>query len=317
MLDGEGQSAAQPSTSQHHQRQVDQHPSLGLERQGRRGWDAFDARRACSLRNCAVQVEGVQCELSLPIPSGRQAEHSITFTLRQGRQGQRSGPVRVDQPCWLVITVQSCGMNNLRVLIADPGYDGQFWRTHWAADYAAEIVTLPSEVEHVWFSALRQVMETTFASLCGNFGLQYPSAHTTRGLDHAHRCQSGGPCPWHPDQSCIKPPRFRLCDPDRLIRSLNHMHQAPNSWAAKAAAPSGRRRRAQRSERRPNDEFRPGATLPLSLSLQAPLPNQIGPRYKTARRRRLQRLSGDPDHYGTFLNTSGRQTRPQTVMRKL
>ena len=68
------------------------------------------------------------------------------------------------------------------MLIADPGYDGQFWRTHWAADYAAEIVTLPSETDHAWFSALRQVVETTFANLCGSFGLQYPGAHTTWGL---------------------------------------------------------------------------------------------------------------------------------------
>jgi len=67
-------------------------------------------------------------------------------------------------------------------MIADPGYEGQFWREHWATDYAAQIVTLPSETDHPWFSALRQVVETAFANLCDCFGLQYPAAHTTWGL---------------------------------------------------------------------------------------------------------------------------------------
>jgi len=33
-------------------------------------------------------------------------------------------------------------------MIADPGFDGQFWLEHWANDYAAQIVTLPSEADH-------------------------------------------------------------------------------------------------------------------------------------------------------------------------
>jgi hypothetical protein len=55
-------------------------------------------------------------------------------------------------------------------------------RTHWATDNAAEIVTLPNETDHPWFSALRQVVETAFANLCASFGLQYPGSHPTWGL---------------------------------------------------------------------------------------------------------------------------------------
>jgi hypothetical protein len=73
-------------------------------------------------------------------------------------------------------------VNHHRLLIADPGDEGQSWGEHWATDYAAEIVTLPCETDHPWFSALRQGVETAFANLCGSFGLQYPGAHTTWGL---------------------------------------------------------------------------------------------------------------------------------------
>ncbi|MBE3038619.1 MAG: hypothetical protein IMZ62_07395 [Chloroflexi bacterium] len=34
----------------------------------------------------------------------------------------------------------------------------------------------------VWFSSLRQVVETAFAALCDSFGLQFPKAHTRWGL---------------------------------------------------------------------------------------------------------------------------------------
>ena len=111
----------------------------------------------------------------------------LLLSARAGR-AQLTGPLkptgelRVEPPTDWIGPVQSCGTNNYRLLIADPGYDGQFWCEHWMQDYAAQIVTLPSETAHPWFSALRQVVETAFANLCGSFGLQYPGAHTTWGL---------------------------------------------------------------------------------------------------------------------------------------
>jgi hypothetical protein len=111
----------------------------------------------------------------------------LLLSARAGR-AQLTGPLqptgepRVEPPTDWVGPVQSCGTNNHRLMIADPGYDGQFWCEHWMQDYAAQSVTLPSETDHPWFSALRQVVETAFANLCGSFGLQYPGAHTTWGL---------------------------------------------------------------------------------------------------------------------------------------
>jgi len=111
----------------------------------------------------------------------------LLLSARAG-QAQVTGPVtatgepQVAPPTdWLGPT-QGCGSNKRRLMIADPGFDSELWLAHWAHDYAAQIVTLPSEADHPWFSALRQVVETAFAHLCDSFGLQYPGAHSTWGL---------------------------------------------------------------------------------------------------------------------------------------
>jgi hypothetical protein len=111
----------------------------------------------------------------------------LLLSARAG-QAQLTGPLdqtgqpQVEAPTDWVGPTQGCGTNDHRLMIADPGFDGQLWLAHWANDYAAQIVTLPSEVDHPWFSALRQVVETAFANLCDSFGLKYPGAHTTWGL---------------------------------------------------------------------------------------------------------------------------------------
>jgi len=56
---------------------------------------------------------------------------------------------------------------------------------HWAQDYQATILTPPECERHsarIWFSSLRQAIETAFANLCESFGLHFPRAHTTWGL---------------------------------------------------------------------------------------------------------------------------------------
>jgi len=108
--------------------------------------------------------------------SSRAGQTQLTGPLAQTGAPQVAAPTD-----WLGPT-QGCGANSHRLVIADPAFDGQLWLAHWANDYAAQIVTLPSEVDHPWFSALRQVVETAFANLCDSFGLKYPGAHTTWGL---------------------------------------------------------------------------------------------------------------------------------------
>jgi hypothetical protein len=108
----------------------------------------------------------------------------LLLSARAG-QAQLTGPLtdtgapQVAPPMDWVGPPQGCGTNRHCLMIADPGFDGQAWLTHWANHYAAQVVTLPSKADHPWFSALRQVVKTTFANLCDSFGLKYPGAHTT------------------------------------------------------------------------------------------------------------------------------------------
>ncbi len=70
-------------------------------------------------------------------------------------------------------------------MLADLGYRGDQWHQHWLNDYGTEVLTPPVWERHsarVWFSSVRQAIETAFAALCDSFGLQFPRAHCTGGL---------------------------------------------------------------------------------------------------------------------------------------
>src|SRR6266851_4483323 len=57
--------------------------------------------------------------------------------------------------------------------------------THGATAHAAHVCplsTAASGAQRRWWSAARQVVETTFANLSESFGLKYPDAHTGWGL---------------------------------------------------------------------------------------------------------------------------------------
>ncbi len=106
-------------------------------------------------------------------------------------QAQLSGPrdaegqLRLDAPADWLGPVVSCGRLRHQYILADLGYNGDDWAQHWRNDYAAEVLTPPDYERHsarVWFSSLRQAVETTFAALCDSFGLQVPKAHTGWGL---------------------------------------------------------------------------------------------------------------------------------------
>jgi hypothetical protein len=114
----------------------------------------------------------------------------LLFSSRIG-QPQLAGPTAADgslrlEPAtdWLGPT-QSCGSNRHTPIVADLGYNGADWQAHWAQDYAAMVLTPPECERHsarMWFSSLRQAIETAFAGLCDSFGLHFPKAHTTWGL---------------------------------------------------------------------------------------------------------------------------------------
>jgi len=59
------------------------------------------------------------------------------------------------------------------------------WLAHWAPAYDARVCPLPKaapRAQRRWWSAARQVVETTFAHVSESFGLTYPGAHSTWGL---------------------------------------------------------------------------------------------------------------------------------------
>jgi hypothetical protein len=94
------------------------------------------------------------------------------------------GTPRLTAPTDWLGPVQSCGRWRDCLLLADLGYAGDDWQQHWL-DYATNVLTPPVWERHnarVWFSSLRQAIETAFAALVGNFGLQFPRAHCIWGL---------------------------------------------------------------------------------------------------------------------------------------
>jgi hypothetical protein len=97
-----------------------------------------------------------------------------------------SGAAHLRPPQDWMGPVQSSGQPTDRPLVADAGFTGPRWHSHWLSDYGIELVTPPEGLIPLatqrWFSGVRQVIETVFAHLCESFGLKYPGAHTTWGL---------------------------------------------------------------------------------------------------------------------------------------
>ena len=83
-----------------------------------------------------------------------------------------------------VAPVVSCGRLRHHFILADLGYNGDDWAQHWLHNYAVEVLTPPHCERHsarVWFSSLRQAVETAYAAPCDGFGLQFLKAHTRWG----------------------------------------------------------------------------------------------------------------------------------------
>ncbi len=101
-----------------------------------------------------------------------------------GPQGDDGAP-RLDPPTDWIGPAQSCGRWRGCPLLADLGYRSDHWYQHWLGHYGTEMLTPPVWERHsarVWFSSLRQAVETAFAALDDSFGLRFPQAHTTWGL---------------------------------------------------------------------------------------------------------------------------------------
>jgi hypothetical protein len=122
------------------------------------------------------------------------SERWLAELLLSSRAGcpQLTGPCRpqteqprLDPPADWVGPVQGAGTRSGKLLVADLGFNGADWATHWAADYGTTVITPPEgapEPAIRWLRSLRHRVETVFAHLGESFGLQYPGAHTRWGL---------------------------------------------------------------------------------------------------------------------------------------
>jgi len=85
---------------------------------------------------------------------------------------------------WMAV-VPSAGAASTKPILSDGGLRGDDWLAHWATAYGAQVCPLAKaapRAERRWWSAARQVVETTFAHLTERCGLTYPGAHSTWGL---------------------------------------------------------------------------------------------------------------------------------------
>lgn len=88
------------------------------------------------------------------------------------RRGRRLGPTGPIAPRLGV------GAPASTVYLADRGAAGKAWQHHWHTAYGATVLISTT----YWLRCLRQVVETTFASLSAVFGLSYPRARSHWGL---------------------------------------------------------------------------------------------------------------------------------------
>lgn len=73
--------------------------------------------------------------------------------------------------------------------LADEGFNGERWRSHWQQEYAADVISAPpgnaanawEKADKQWLSKHRQIIETVFSRLTMVFSLKRLNAHTDWG----------------------------------------------------------------------------------------------------------------------------------------
>ena len=97
----------------------------------------------------------------------------------QGRQPKVKPPEE-----WRA-ALPSGGAQSSNPILSASGFRGDDWLEHWATAYGAPVCPLSKTAPHAqrrWWSAARQVVETTLAHLRESVGLTYPGAHSIWGL---------------------------------------------------------------------------------------------------------------------------------------
>ena len=116
--------------------------------------------------------------------SGRADCPERTAPLPRPDKGEKSLPAPVGQ----ILPLLSVGPARSRPYLADGGFHGARWRTHWRQD-GADVITIPpkhasnawSHADQRWLRQHRQIVETVFSRLGEVFGLFRLQAHSRWG----------------------------------------------------------------------------------------------------------------------------------------
>jgi hypothetical protein len=84
---------------------------------------------------------------------------------------------------------QAVGVWSPRPILADKGFNGWRWQTHWAQTYATRVITVPprssqqpwSKPSRRWLASHRQIAETVYSHLVDVFGIKRLDAHSRWG----------------------------------------------------------------------------------------------------------------------------------------
>jgi hypothetical protein len=106
---------------------------------------------------------------------------------KRARGWSRASPV----PCGYIGGFQAVGVKKGRPYLADKGFNGLRWSSHWQQYYDAEVITVPfdhSKSEPVWtphdkkwHAGRRQIVETVFSVLDTVFDIKHLNAHSRWG----------------------------------------------------------------------------------------------------------------------------------------
>lgn len=98
---------------------------------------------------------------------------------------------RPTPPLGFVGPPSAVGASKQRPYLADRGFNGQRWQTHWQQHYGVTVIAVPPDnsprsltwlpVHKRWLASHRQIVDTVFSWLDGIFGMKRLNAHSRWG----------------------------------------------------------------------------------------------------------------------------------------
>jgi len=95
------------------------------------------------------------------------------------------------EPCGRISPLAAVGHSFTQPYLADRGFNGQRWLSHWQDLYQAHVISpAPDNAHSPWssaakhtFASARQIVDTVFSVLSNVFGFKHVNAHSYLGLD--------------------------------------------------------------------------------------------------------------------------------------